>query len=123
MILDRAVSLRQHPVRVGQHEIVEGLDALPAQQLVEVASLEACAVSAVQATRESLLPYYGTIGGRRVAGQRDLYEVETVIEKPTPTEAELRKEVIREEMTDLVRDRPTEVAQVLRSWLVEEKSS
>jgi UTP--glucose-1-phosphate uridylyltransferase len=35
------------------------------------------------------LPYYGTIGGRRLAGHRDLYEVETVIEKPTPTEAEL----------------------------------
>ena len=54
------------------------------------AQAEACAVSAVQATRETQLPYYGTIGGRRVAGHRDLYEVETVIEKPTPTEAELR---------------------------------
>lgn len=27
--------------------------------------MEACAVSAVQATRESLLPYYGAVGGRR----------------------------------------------------------
>jgi UTP--glucose-1-phosphate uridylyltransferase len=47
-------------------------------------------VSAVQATRESLLPYYGVVGGRRVAGRPDLYQVETVIEKPTPTEAEQR---------------------------------
>ena len=30
------------------------------------AEAEDCAVSAVQATREHLLPYYGTVGGRRV---------------------------------------------------------
>jgi UTP--glucose-1-phosphate uridylyltransferase len=59
-----------------------------AQQLVEVAGTEDCAVSAVQSTRESMLPYYGTIGGRRVARRADLYEVETVVEKPTHTEAE-----------------------------------
>ncbi len=61
-----------------------------AAQLVEVAQVEACAVSAVQASRESLLPYYGTVGGRRVPGRQDLYVVEDVIEKPTPTEAEQR---------------------------------
>lgn len=59
-----------------------------AQQLVAVANAEGCAVSAVQSTRESMLPYYGTIGGRRVPQRSDLYEVETVAEKPTPTEAE-----------------------------------
>jgi UTP--glucose-1-phosphate uridylyltransferase len=59
-----------------------------AQQLVEVALAEDCAVSAVQSTRESMLPYYGTVGGRRIARRSDLYEVETVLEKPTPTEAE-----------------------------------
>src|SRR5690606_2276241 len=59
-----------------------------AQQLVEVAQAEQCAVSGVQATRESMLPYYGTVGGRRVQGRNDLYEVDTVVEKPTPTEAE-----------------------------------
>jgi UTP--glucose-1-phosphate uridylyltransferase len=57
--------------------------------LVSVASVETCAVSAVQATRETLLPYYGTVGGRRVPGRKDLYAVERVTEKPTPTEAEL----------------------------------
>ena len=61
-----------------------------AAQLVEVAQAESCAVSAVQASRESLLPYYGTVGGRRVPGRQDLYVVEDVIEKPTPTEAEQR---------------------------------
>ena len=61
-----------------------------AQALVAVAEAEACTVSAVQATRESLLPYYGAVGGRRLAGRQGLYEVDTVLEKPTPTEAEQR---------------------------------
>ena len=59
-----------------------------AEQLVAAARTEGCAVSAVQATREGMLPYFGTIGGRRVAGTTDLYEVEAVVEKPTPTQAE-----------------------------------
>ena len=59
-----------------------------AQQLVRAAEAQDCAVSGVQPTRESVLSYYGTVGGRRVAGAGDLYEVENVIEKPTPTEAE-----------------------------------
>jgi UTP--glucose-1-phosphate uridylyltransferase len=59
-----------------------------AQQLVEVASAESSSVSAVQATRESLLPYYGAIGGQGVANRPHLYVMETVLEKPTPTEAE-----------------------------------
>jgi UTP--glucose-1-phosphate uridylyltransferase len=75
---------------VGDHLYVSGDAASCAQQLVEVAQAESCAVSAVQATRENLLPYYGTIGGQRVPGRKDLYVVETVVEKPTPTEAELR---------------------------------
>jgi UTP--glucose-1-phosphate uridylyltransferase len=59
-----------------------------AQQLVELSSAENCAVSAVQATRETMLPYYGTVGARRVARHSDLYEIENVLEKPTPSEAE-----------------------------------
>lgn len=74
---------------VGDHLYVSRESASCAQQLVTVAEAEACAVSAVQATRETLLPYYGTVGGRRVPGRKDLYAVETVAEKPTPTEAEL----------------------------------
>ena len=57
---------------------------------METATAQECAVSTVQATRESLLPYFGAVGGRRIQGQRELYMVETVIEKPTPTEAELK---------------------------------
>src|SRR5262249_60047755 len=54
----------------------------------EAAGRESCPIAAVQPTRETMLPYYGAVGGRRVARRTDLYEVETVIEKPTPTEAE-----------------------------------
>ena len=58
--------------------------------MVELAEAEECAVSAVQATRENLLPRFGAVGGRRVPGRQGLYRVDTVIEKPTPTEAEQR---------------------------------
>ncbi len=75
---------------VGDHLYVSGDQKSCARQLVEVAQNQACAVSAVQATRENLLPYYGAVGGQRVPGRKDLYVIETVIEKPTPTEAELR---------------------------------
>ena len=59
-----------------------------AEQLVETAKAESCAVSAVQATHESKLPYYGAVGGRLVTGRQRLYQIEQVVEKPTPTEAE-----------------------------------
>ncbi|MCC7353802.1 MAG: UTP--glucose-1-phosphate uridylyltransferase [Anaerolineae bacterium] len=75
---------------VGDHLYVSRGAKSCAQQLVEVAQAESCAVSAVQASRERLLPYYGTVGGRRVPGHQDLYLIDNVIEKPTPTEAEQR---------------------------------
>jgi UTP--glucose-1-phosphate uridylyltransferase len=75
---------------VGDHLYVSGSGKRAAQQLVEIARVENCAVSAVQATHESKLPYYGAVGGRLVAGRKGLYEVSEVIEKPTPTEAEQR---------------------------------
>jgi UTP--glucose-1-phosphate uridylyltransferase len=75
---------------VGDHLwISRGPDSC-AEQLVEVAQAQSCSVSAVQASRESLLPYYGTVGGRREPGRQDLYIIEDVIEKPTATEAEQR---------------------------------
>jgi UTP--glucose-1-phosphate uridylyltransferase len=73
---------------VGDHLYVSRTDEGCAQHLTRIAEREACAVSAVQATRENLLPYYGAIGGQRIAGRQDLYQISTVIEKPTPTEAE-----------------------------------
>lgn len=75
---------------VGDHLYVSRTDEGCAQHLTRIAEREACAVSAVQETRENLLPYYGAIGGQRIAGRHDLYQINTVIEKPTPTEAEQR---------------------------------
>ena len=75
---------------VGDHLYLSHGPKSCAQQLVEAAAAEACAVSAVQATHESKLPYYGTVGGRLVSPKQHLYEVEDVVEKPTPTEAEQR---------------------------------
>jgi UTP--glucose-1-phosphate uridylyltransferase len=52
---------------VGDH-LYAGNGAHPTQRLVHTAEAANCSVSAVQATRESLLSLYGTIGGRRVSG-------------------------------------------------------
>lgn len=75
---------------VSDHLYVSAESRRCAEQLVQTARSADSAVSAVQATRESMLPYYGAVGGRLRAGRTDLYEIEEVLEKPTPTEAEQR---------------------------------
>jgi UTP--glucose-1-phosphate uridylyltransferase len=75
---------------VGDHLYVNsGADSC-ARRLVDCARRESCSVSAVQVTREGLLSRFGAVGGRRMPGRQDLYRIETVLEKPTPTEAEQR---------------------------------
>jgi UTP--glucose-1-phosphate uridylyltransferase len=73
---------------VGDHLYVSRGERSCAQHLVQIAEAESCSISAVKATRENLLARFGTVGGQLVHGHPDLYRVETVIEKPTPTEAE-----------------------------------
>ncbi len=73
---------------VGDHLYVSKTDQRCTQQLVETARRQQCAVSAVQPTREGMLPYYGAVGGTRVPREQNLYKVEAVLEKPTPTQAE-----------------------------------
>lgn len=73
---------------IGDHLYVSSLKTGCAARVVKLAEAESCAVSAVQATRESLLRNFGAIGARRIQGRNDVYAIETVIEKPTPTEAE-----------------------------------
>ena len=73
---------------VSDHLFVSGGAETCAAQVVKIAESESCAVSAVQPTRENMLPLYGLVGGRREAGQQRLYVIESVLEKPTPTEAE-----------------------------------
>lgn len=73
---------------VGDHLYVSRQERSCARQLVDLARAEECAVSVVQPTRESLLPYYGALGASRIPGRQGLYRVEKVMEKPTPTQAE-----------------------------------
>ena len=75
---------------IGDHLYVSRMNTGCAQRVVETAESQSCAVSAVQATREGLLHNFGAISGKRISGKSDLYAIETVIEKPTPTEAEER---------------------------------
>jgi UTP--glucose-1-phosphate uridylyltransferase len=73
---------------VGDHLYLSHTGQGCAEQLVAIARTENCAVSAVQSTHESKLPYYGAVGGKLTDAARHLYQVDTVLEKPTPTEAE-----------------------------------
>ncbi len=73
---------------VSDHLPISHTETGCAQDLVQAAERNACAISAVTPSRESLLPYFGCIGGKRVSGSSRLYTVERVMEKPTPTEAE-----------------------------------
>jgi len=73
---------------VGDHLYVSSVDRRCAKQLIDAAAQHQCSVSAVQPTRENNLKYFGTIGGVPSAQSTDLYEISTVVEKPTPTLAE-----------------------------------
>ncbi len=76
---------------VGDHLPIASGATSCARQLIDVAAAENAPVSAVQPTRESLLTSYGAVGGRLVtSGELSLYQIETVLEKPTPTLAEQR---------------------------------
>ena len=78
---------------VGDHLYLSATEKGCAQQLVEIARAEDCAVSAVQSTHESKLPFYGAVGGQLVNAAQRLYQIEAVLEKPTPTEAEQKLDV------------------------------
>ena len=73
---------------IGDHVYLSSALQSCAQQLVEIAQTHSCAVSGVQPTRENLLPFFGAVGGYRIKGLKNIYGIERVVEKPTPTEAE-----------------------------------
>jgi len=73
---------------VGDHLHVASGATGCARQLIAVAEAQDTPVSAVQPTRENYLTSYGAVGGRLVGGDQPLYQVEAVMEKPTPTLAE-----------------------------------
>lgn len=73
---------------VSDHLYVSGTSQSCAAQLCAVYDAHECSISAIQPTRENEIIYFGTVGGRPVPQQEQLYEVSTVVEKPTPTIAE-----------------------------------
>ena len=73
---------------IGDHIYISDTGKSCAQQLVETARAQSSAVSGVQPTRETLLPLFGAVGGQRIKGTQDLFLIDQVIEKPTPTQAE-----------------------------------
>lgn len=73
---------------VSDHVYISRSEDGCAKQVVKLANEEGCAVSAVQSTRENLLAYFGAVGGQREINRNDLYRITSVIEKPTPTQAE-----------------------------------
>jgi UTP--glucose-1-phosphate uridylyltransferase len=78
---------------LGDHLYISAEQRRCARQLIDLASAEICAVSAVQATREHLIHQYGTLSGRRLPERREVYSIDEIIEKPNPTLAELRLQV------------------------------
>lgn len=78
---------------LGDHVYLSSEPRRCARQLIDLAAAEACAVSAVQATREHLIHQYGTLAGRRLPQRSDVYAIDEIIEKPNPTLAELKLQV------------------------------
>lgn len=75
---------------VGDHVYIGPRDKGWAARLVDVAAAHECSVSAVQATHESLISRFGVVGGTPISGDLSTYRIDTIVEKPTPTEAEQR---------------------------------
>lgn len=73
---------------VADHLYVSRSSQTCAAQLCTVAAANECSVSAIQPTRENEIIFFGTVGGTPVAKHDRLYDVSTVVEKPTPTIAE-----------------------------------
>jgi len=78
---------------LGDHVYLSAEARRCARQVIDLATSEKCAVSAVQATREHLIHQYGTLTGRRLAQRPDVYTIDEILEKPNPTLAELRLQV------------------------------
>lgn len=73
---------------VSDHLYVSDAEASCARQLVQTAEHLDCCVSAVQPTHEGELTDFGAVGGALSSKGKNLYSIDTILEKPTPTQAE-----------------------------------
>jgi len=74
---------------LGDHLYLSDIDGTRcAQQLIQLAEQEQCAVAAVNPTREQYVGNYGALSGRRVSEMPGVYQIEKIIEKPSISLAE-----------------------------------
>lgn len=74
---------------LGDHLYISHIkDKRSAQQLIDLAVAEGCAVAAVQSTPEHLVRHYGTLSGRRLSQHSSVYQIERILEKPSLSAAE-----------------------------------
>ena len=73
---------------VSDHLYVSDSDASCARQLLNTAEKLGSSVSAVKATHEGKLTDFGAVGGTLSSGGKNLYAIDKILEKPTPTQAE-----------------------------------
>jgi UTP--glucose-1-phosphate uridylyltransferase len=73
---------------VGDHVYIGPRGNGWAARLVELAAAHECSISAVQSTHETLISHFGVVRGAPFPGDLSLYRIESIVEKPTPTEAE-----------------------------------
>lgn len=74
---------------LGDYLYVSYLNKRCATQVVELASMEDCSVSAVNPTIEHQINRYGTLTGKHMANHDGVYQIEKIIEKPSLSAAEL----------------------------------
>lgn len=73
---------------LGDHVYISTAKKSCSRQLIDVYAEYQCAVSGVHRTPEDLLHLFGTLTGRRIATNPDVYEVSAIKEKPTIEYAE-----------------------------------
>lgn len=78
---------------VGDHLYISSEERRCARQVLDLAHQEDCPVAAVQSTREHLIHQYGTVSGKRLPGRPNVFQIEEILEKPTPSVAEQRLHV------------------------------
>ena len=69
-------------VMLGDHVYISRRDRPCAGQLLDIFHRYGCAISAVNLAPESELRNFGTIRGRLLAGERDVWEADEIVEKP-----------------------------------------
>ncbi len=74
---------------LGDHLYLSATTRSCAEQITELASKELCSVAGVQVTRESLIANFGTVAGRRLENSSGVYQIERILEKPSPSIAEI----------------------------------